>query len=1114
MATIKLPDAIGDAVGAANTVRQVSDTGGFERIDNEDTLPAGARPVAQEGGFERIEPKKPKDLHWFSGDPKKMTEAFLEPFTRWPEAYTKVREEAQEEIAHGWEALFKDRTMFGKAWGALQLLGGVGRFTATPIEALGRTVAGKPVGDILEKVTGVPEVSERTEKFVGDSVSIGAQFFGLDPVAAAAKVALPEEKISRSVRDIAAKTYLSEQGITDPISALHAGIEKFRAGPVGKDIEGVLSPTTLSPSSKYMAEVIRSWNGELAATNTRASEQLEAFRGQVNRLPDAERLAFIHAIETKDGRLALPPDVRPLADELRMMLDEARDRVKSLKIPGLLEKVYEDFFPHYWQNPRPTLTRSLEDEIARARGKGPVEGAQTFRKKRTYMTTKEGMEAGLKPVSTDPIELTLLKIRELNKFYYGTQMVREIKATGPVAFVRAGEHAPHGWVQLMDAAFRAVLPPAVVEHFNSFDTSVRAGLEKVARTIGINIKQPLTDPKLTGGTLGYTKEGWPNVVSRFGNDETVLMHEIGHQLDFRYSLAERMAHDPQAWGELAQLAHLRSPGGVATGAYKDYIESGTERIANLIHAYWHAPELLKVVAPAAYKRLTQYAAFNREFGEILNMVKPSVAIKPEVVLEHIPGWREMGKYYAPPEAARVFNNYVQGSALAGKSATYDALRSAANAVNSAQLSLSAFHATFTTFDTMISKTALGLEQAFKGEFGKAAANLAKGILPTTAIETVMKGNRVRAAYLNPASATPEMRRIIQGLEKGGGRINMDWFYRNTEGSGLIKSIRDGSLVRQVLDAYPQAPIKTLLKLPFQIAGKALQDVSHPIMEWLVPRQKLGVFYDLANDWLKNNPKATEHELRNAMQIIWNSVDNRLGQLVYDNLFWSKTQKDLAFLAARSVGWNLGTVRELGGAMFDASRAIAALRAGDEIEFTHRMAYAVAMPMVLGTWGALINYLYTGEGPKEMRDYFFPRTGRINEHGQPERVMMPGYIKDVLEYNEAPVQTVANKLNPLWAFALQLYSNQDFYGGIIRDPEAEPSEQAKQFAEYVARQFQPFSFRSLERMRKQDTPILQQIGAFLGFQNAPQRIVDPERTHGFERLHELRAIRKRQRMEEQ
>jgi hypothetical protein len=58
--------------------------------------------------------------------------------------------------------------------------------------------------------------------------------------------------------------------------------------------------------------------------------------------------------------------------------------------------------------------------------------------------------------------------------------------------------------------------------------------------------------------------------------------------------------------------------------------------------------------------------------------------------------------------------------------------------------------------------------------------------------------------------------------------------------------------------------------------------------------------------------ATPQQIREAVQRAWDSVDNRMGQLVYDNLFWNRAVKDLAMASVRSVGWNLGSVREMGG----------------------------------------------------------------------------------------------------------------------------------------------------------------------------------------------------------
>jgi hypothetical protein len=53
---------------------------------------------------------------------------------------------------------------------------------------------------------------------------------------------------------------------------------------------------------------------------------------------------------------------------------------------------------------------------------------------------------------------------------------------------------------------------------------------------------------------------------------------------------------------------------------------------------------------------------------------------------------------------------------------------------------------------------------------------------------------------------------------------------------------------------------------------------------------------------------------------WDSVDNRMGQVVYDNLFWRKSIKDIGMASVRSLGWNLGTFRELGGGALDFAKA--------------------------------------------------------------------------------------------------------------------------------------------------------------------------------------------------
>jgi hypothetical protein len=124
----------------------------------------------------------------------------------------------------------------------------------------------------------------------------------------------------------------------------------------------------------------------------------------------------------------------------------------------------------------------------------------------------------------------------------------------------------------------------------------------------------------------------------------------------------------------------------------------------------------------------------------------------------------------------------------------------------------------------------------------------------------------------------------------------------------------------MLDAWHQGNWPgAALRLPFALTEQAMR----PILEYVVPRQKLGVFANMARFELERlGPNATSDQVRDALAKAWDSVDNRMGQLVYDKLFWNKTAKDLAMLSIRSVGWNTGTIREIVGGAADTAKWLA------------------------------------------------------------------------------------------------------------------------------------------------------------------------------------------------
>lgn len=528
----------------------------------------------------------------------------------------------------------------------------------------------------------------------------------------------------------------------------------------------------------------------------------------------------------------------------------------------------------------------------------------------------------------------------------------------------------------------------------------------------------------------------------------------------------------------------------------------------MAHDFWSEvkdaglPRLVRSAEEMSQARRDGYTPVDDKIAKVFGPRQGAVTlpeganISPEDVV--VPGRRIMGEYWLPESASNVLNNYLSpgmrghGDAIAK---IFDAYRGIGNTLNQAQLGLSAFHLGFTSLDAVVSRNALGLEYLKSAITHRSGSDLATGLgkimsspaapLPGLAQGLVGDpinylsqkytdsptniqiglGAKLRDAYRNPEKATPDMLALMSALKESGGRISMDPIYRNSAAEKMIDRWRTGEYGKSVGYSIPAA---------IEMAAK-------PIMDHVVPLQKLQVFGELAQKALRDLPQeATLTERRAALQDVWDSVDNRMGQLVYDNLFWNKTFKDLAMASTRSLGWNIGTVREVGGGVRD-------LLTGEGL--THKAAYVISLPLTLGLYGALYQYLRTGEGPHELKDYFYPKTGEVDADGNPERVQLPSYAKDVYAYTGAPWQTVKHKANPLVETVIGALNNEDFYGDEIRNPNDPVVKQAAQEAAYIAKQVTPFSYRNMqESSQRGDQSATTKIGNWFGVTPAPRAVV--------------------------
>jgi hypothetical protein len=1096
----------------------------------------------------------------------------VRPFTDLPSIYQRVSTENFNEMSDASKEFWESHTLLGKAWAALKTLGSTAGYVMSPAQAGIESFAGQP----LEKSIHVPG----TAKHIGEWGSFATQL-AVDPLAAvgrglgaAREATLPA--VAEKMFSPSNRPWRVEREMPDPFGSGTLKVPDLNPR-IGY---GILPNPNYGkpivdkfPAPARVARTISKWLTRSHISGEQARAALEPFQQTARELPEDARKEFILWMAgERTGPLAR--GLQPLAEVLRKEIDKREARLVSA---GLLEHATESYWPRMFKNPA-LAERNLNDyQLAQAAAhtRRPMQGSRRAAGllKRTVPTLEESLDKGMELVTTNPIDYALLRMDGMDKYFYGTMIGREMKNLPYVRFLRQGLEGLarlQGWEALDDKIFEAWLPPAhVSETFNvelvnkvihntSFDTSVRAGLEDIARWLGVRISTPLRheDPQFAQPGFetarGYaSRPTWqgrpmpdPRAVSEFGNDAGTLLHEVGHQIDFKYNLWNVFRGNQQAKKELEELARLRweHPWSALSARDKRYLLDPEEQMANLLHAYWHAPRFLEEIAPTAKTVFEQWlsnagpratAAERAERATLKGLienVKPKLKMTTEKQEREyrqtfeekfekaFPGVRLLGKWYAPEPVARVFNNYVSDERKYQD--LYDAFRKLGGAFNNLQLGLSFFHYGMVSIDSSVSAMA-GLPYAVRaGKWGRAADRAVSSMLPLvgpiySGVRRMATGIPLRRAIRHPEDPrwlTPEFQQFMSMFDKSGGRLSMDMIHRSSGMGGFGKAIKGGYLWDSIKDTFKQVknpnPMVKAILGGVSLGARLLETSMEPIMEWFVPNVKMGVFHDMVRDWLEKNPRSTDDQMAEAAQRLWDSVDNRMGQMVYDNLFWSRTLKNTAFIAVRAVGWNLGTEREIGGGIADAVHSMGKVLTGSgPAEITERTKYTLALPVVVAVQGAMLNYLYTGEGPREIMDYFFPRNGRLTPEGAEERVSMPSYVKDVFSYNYDAGGTILNKLHPLWSTMIEFYNNKDYFGAII-STKYDPTHPMIQRAEYLLHQLTPFSWRGFKRQLNEGADVFPLIMSAFGFVPAPGRITNPPKNQRYEDLQEMKGYKRR------
>ena len=458
-----------------------------------------------------------------------------------------------------------------------------------------------------------------------------------------------------------------------------------------------------------------------------------------------------------------------------------------------------------------------------------------------------------------------------------------------------------------------------------------------------------------------------------------------------------------------------------------------------------------------------------------------------------------GLIWLPEGEARLINNLT--SSGLSRSKLFRSLRVTNNSLNQLQLGLSGYHGMTTVLNVGATRVGMAAEELLSGNIKGAASNFGKALIaPVDTAALIKRGDTIKKAY---RTGEGEAVGTAEKIAQAGGRIGMDPATMGF-GQGASHTSAYGSMVR----AWQRGnKIGAILRSPMA----ATEMLASPIFSHMVPDVKLSLAEQMMAQELARVPEATEAEQIAIRQKVWDTLDNRFGQMVYDNLFWNATMKNLATLGVRAVGWNVGTAREFGGAAADVGTSARALRSGKVGQaLSMRQAYSFALPLYIGTIGGTITKLATGENPTTIDDFLAPRIGGKNEDGTDRRVVLASYMKEfeatrhragsyanpVSGAVAAVGETAMAKASPLLEALDQVAHNRDSRGVQIWNLDADLETQFKQTADFLEEQLKPIGVRNTERYGIADA---RSIGSFIGVTPATREESRSDAMNALDRL---------------
>jgi hypothetical protein len=278
----------------------------------------------------------------------------------------------------------------------------------------------------------------------------------------------------------------------------------------------------------------------------------------------------------------------------------------------------------------------------------------------------------------------------------------------------------------------------------------------------------------------------------------------------------------------------------------------------------------------------------------------------------------------------------------------------------------------------------------------------------------------------------------------------------------------------------------------------LQDVikplSAPVMEF-IRRAKIGSAIRMYGEDTMRAMQAKGGALTLAeKQAIGHSImehlNNVLGQIPREQLYFSRAIKDWMQISFAFPKWQLGSVRLAASAGTGLAK-IMTKTPYSQLPLREQKAvnFALGAVVVHGTIMTLMNRMLAGEWPKETKDFIAARSGYMDDNGNPIRLWNPDYFRTYYSMYKAPFRWLGNTVTSPASELFHVLTNMDYWNNQIRNPNDPFLRQAVQVGWHELGQMVPFSIQARNRMVEQmpEHPYLATAASFMGVQPSPRSL---------------------------